>query len=160
MSPDGFFVVYTRGLEEAAAGAMHRGVPITSKKILDFSFTSYMKYLKFIYNVVCSGPNRTYAHQRLLYLGKMFELHTTMYSCHEVEECKSVPHRDFYNVMKVDTHIHHSSSMNQKHLLKFIKNKLRNSPEVSAKILGDDAIYRFLTINSPLTTPSVGKSYR
>ena len=28
-----------------------------------------------------------------------------------------MPGRDFYNVRKVDTHIHHSSSMNQKHLL-------------------------------------------
>jgi len=38
-----------------------------------------------------------------------------------------VPHRDFYNVRKVDTHIHHSSSMNQKHLLKFMKRKVRES---------------------------------
>jgi AMP deaminase len=46
---------------------------------------------------------------------------------------KAVPHRDFYNVRKVDTHIHHSASMNQKHLLRFIKSKLRRSPEVSAQ---------------------------
>ena len=38
---------------------------------------------------------------------------------------KSAPHRDFYNVRKVDTHVHHSSCMNQKHLLRFIKSKLR-----------------------------------
>ena len=37
-----------------------------------------------------------------------------------------VPHRDFYNLRKVDGHVHHSSSMNQKHLLKFIKRKLRD----------------------------------
>lgn len=34
---------------------------------------------------------------------------------------KAVPHRDFYNVRKVDTHVHHSACMNQKHLLRFIK---------------------------------------
>ena len=28
------------------------------------------------------------------------------------------PHRDFYNVRKVDTHIHHSAAMNAKHLLR------------------------------------------
>lgn len=38
--------------------------------------------------------------------------------------------RDFYNVRKVDTHIHHSASMNQKHLLRFIKSKLKKSPDV------------------------------
>jgi AMP deaminase len=37
---------------------------------------------------------------------------------------------DFYNVRKVDTHIHHSASMNQKHLLRFIKSKLRRTPHV------------------------------
>jgi hypothetical protein len=42
-----------------------------------------------------------------------------------------VPHRDFYNVRKVDVHVHHSSSMNQKHLLKFIKRKLQECPDVS-----------------------------
>ena len=33
--------------------------------------------------------------------------------------------RDFYNVRKVDTHVHHSACMNLKHLLRFIKYKLR-----------------------------------
>lgn len=44
---------------------------------------------------------------------------------------QAVPHRDFYNVRKVDTHIHHSASMNQKHLLRFIKSKLKKNPDVS-----------------------------
>jgi hypothetical protein len=39
-------------------------------------------------------------------------------------------HSDFYNVRKVDTHVHHSSSMNQKHLLRFIKSKMKRSPNV------------------------------
>lgn len=42
---------------------------------------------------------------------------------------KSAPHRDFYNVRKVDTHVHHSACMNQKHLLRFIKSKLRKEPD-------------------------------
>lgn len=40
-----------------------------------------------------------------------------------------MPHRDFYNVRKVDTHVHLSSCMNQKHLLRFIKKKLRMCPD-------------------------------
>ena len=69
----------------------------------------------------------------------------------EVAEQKAVTHRDFYNVrkvksansqtllpwleisnlfslvfsMQVDTHIHAASSMNQKHLLRFIKKSLK-----------------------------------
>jgi len=43
---------------------------------------------------------------------------------------KLVPHRDFYNVRKVDTHVHHSACMNQKHLLRFIKSKLKRCPKV------------------------------
>ena len=46
--------------------------------------------------------------------------------------CDSM-HSDFYNVRKVDTHVHHSSSMNQKHLLRFIKSKMKRSPDVGAQ---------------------------
>jgi len=31
--------------------------------------------------------------------------------------------------VQVDTHIHHSAAMNQKHLLRFIKKKLRTEPD-------------------------------
>ena len=31
--------------------------------------------------------------------------------------------------MKVDTHVHASSSMNQKHLLRFMKKMMKTSPE-------------------------------
>jgi hypothetical protein len=51
---------------------------------------------------------------------------------------KSAPHRDFYNVRKVDTHVHHSSCMNQKHLLRFIKSKLRKD---GSKVNGSRLCY-------------------
>lgn len=43
--------------------------------------------------------------------------------------------RDFYNLRKVDTHVHHSSSMNQKHLLRFIKSKMKRSSQVRLRSL-------------------------
>lgn len=43
----------------------------------------------------------------------------------EISQQKAISHRDFYNVRKVDTHIHASSCMNQKHLLRFIKKQLK-----------------------------------
>lgn len=60
----------------------------------------------------------------------------------ELEAQKSVPHRDFYNVRKVDTHVHHSACMNQKHMLRYIKSKLKHHPN-EAVIFRDG---RFLTL--------------
>jgi len=39
-------------------------------------------------------------------------------------------YRDFYNVRKVDTHVHLASCMNQKHLLRFIKSKMKRNSNV------------------------------
>ena len=50
-------------------------------------------------------------------------------TCRELSAQKEVPHRDFYNVRKVDTHIHAASSMNHKHLLRFIKKSLKTDGE-------------------------------
>ncbi|KAG8132235.1 hypothetical protein E2320_010105, partial [Naja naja] len=47
----------------------------------------------------------------------------------ELAAQKKVPHRDFYNIRKVDTHIHASSCMNQKHLLRFIKRAMKKHLE-------------------------------
>lgn len=58
-----------------------------------------------------------------------FNLHLMLNADKEFLAQKSAPHRDFYNVRKVDTHVHHSACMNQKHLLRFIKSKLRKEPD-------------------------------
>jgi len=65
--------------------------------------------------------------RRLQLLESLFRMHLSLNSEKENEVQKAVPHRDFYNVRKVDTHIHHSAIMNQKHLLRFIKSKLKRS---------------------------------
>ena len=78
-----------------------------------------------------SGPVKSFAFKRLELLYAKYNLHILLNETREIDACKSVPHRDFYNVRKVDTHVHHSACMNQKHLLRFIKTKLRqNSEEV------------------------------
>ena len=38
-------------------------------------------------------------------------------------EQQSIKHRDFYNIRKVDTHIHHSACMRAKHLLRFMRQR-------------------------------------
>ncbi|EKX33373.1 hypothetical protein GUITHDRAFT_90761 [Guillardia theta CCMP2712] len=64
--------------------------------------------------------------QRLLLLEAKFKMHLLLNEDKEIAIAKINPHRDFYNVRKVDTHIHHSASMHQKHLLRFIKRSLRD----------------------------------
>lgn len=50
--------------------------------------------------------------------------------CESVVSAAHIDPSDFYNMRKVDTHIHHSSCMNQKHLLRFIKSKMKRNPHV------------------------------
>jgi AMP deaminase len=73
------------------------------------------------------GPIKFFSYRRLGYLDSRFHLHVMLNELREIKAQKTVPHRDFYNVRKVDTHIHASSCMNQKHLLRFIKQKMKYS---------------------------------
>uniref|UniRef100_A0A7S2WBS6 AMP deaminase n=1 Tax=Rhizochromulina marina TaxID=1034831 RepID=A0A7S2WBS6_9STRA len=81
-----------------------------------------------IHRITMMGPVKSYAYKRLRVLEEHFNMHVMLNSERELAAQKSVPHRDFYNVRKVDTHVHHSACMNQKHLLRFIKSKLRKDP--------------------------------
>ncbi|XP_071382086.1 AMP deaminase 3b [Centroberyx affinis] len=77
--------------------------------------------LSHVLAMIADGPTKTYCHRRLNFLASKFYLHEMMNEMAELKELKSVPHRDFYNVRKVDTHIHAAACMNQKHLLRFIQ---------------------------------------
>ncbi|XP_056137184.1 AMP deaminase 3b [Lampris incognitus] len=77
--------------------------------------------LSHVLAMIADGPTKTYCHRRLNFLASKFYLHEMLNEMAELKELKSVPHRDFYNVRKVDTHIHAAACMNQKHLLRFIQ---------------------------------------
>ena len=135
------------------------------------SFDEFVADFTFIRSTIFHGPTITYAFTRLELLAARFNLHVLLNGTRELDAQKSVPHRDFYNVRKVDTHVHHSGNlsthlihtlsthpintidrtpytpssqhtlsqlsspsipsacMNQKHLLRFIKHKLRYYPQ-------------------------------
>jgi AMP deaminase len=82
-----------------------------------------------ILNISSDGPSKSFAFRRLQYLEGKFNLYYLLNEYQETADSKKVPHRDFYNVRKVDTHVHHSACMNQKHLLRFIKSKMKKSPD-------------------------------
>ncbi|XP_028163649.1 AMP deaminase 2 isoform X4 [Ostrinia furnacalis] len=76
-------------------------------------------------NMISDGPLKSFCYRRLSYLSSKFQLHVLLNELRELASQKAVPHRDFYNIRKVDTHIHAASCMNQKHLLRFIKKTLK-----------------------------------
>lgn len=111
-------VVHVYGLEDEPP---LYGPPTDAREF----FTDMHRMLKYI----ALGPVRTLTYHRLLLLEQKFQMYLMLNADREFLSQKTVPHRDFYNVRKVDTHIHHSACMNQKHLLRFIKSKLRKEPD-------------------------------
>ncbi|RMZ83439.1 hypothetical protein DV737_g1531, partial [Chaetothyriales sp. CBS 132003] len=89
----------------------------------------YYMALDTVLDIASDGPAKSFAYRRLQYLEGRYNLYALLNEYEEVADTKKVPHRDFYNVRKVDTHVHHSACMNQKHLLRFIKSKMKKCPD-------------------------------
>ncbi|KAI9562378.1 AMP deamise 2 [Daphnia sinensis] len=97
---------------------------------LSFTYPVFKKYIDDVHrmcNMISNGPLKSFCYRRLTYLSAKYQLHVLLNEMQELALQKCVPHRDFYNIRKVDTHIHAASCMNQKHLLRFIKKKIRDS---------------------------------
>jgi len=99
------------------SGSVQCPVPTTCSEFFDD--------LRRTMKIIGTASVNFFASRRLLYLEAMFKLYLLLNEEKEVWACKINPHRDFYNVRKVDTHIHHSACMHPKHLLRFIKKKLK-----------------------------------
>ena len=79
--------------------------------------------------LVCNDAAvNSYCYRRLQRNESRFQLHVMERQADEVSEQRRVPHRDFYNIRKVDTHVHLAAAMNQKHLLRFIKKRVKETP--------------------------------
>uniref|UniRef100_A0A0B7AAT1 AMP deaminase n=1 Tax=Arion vulgaris TaxID=1028688 RepID=A0A0B7AAT1_9EUPU len=94
----------------------------------------FIKDQSMMFALISDGPLKSFCFRRLSYLSNKYQLHVLLNELKESAAQKDVPHRDFYNVHKVDTHVHASSGMNQKHLLRFIKKAMKNSK--------DDVVFR------------------
>ena len=77
------------------------------------TFDEYQQDLQIVMDLVSFGPAKTMCYRRLKILHSRFILHQWLNDSVEVLEVKSIPHRDFYNVRKIDNHVHHSACMNQ-----------------------------------------------
>ncbi|XP_026849261.1 AMP deaminase 2 isoform X6 [Drosophila persimilis] len=89
--------------------------------------SQFVNDMQVMCNMIADGPLKSFCYRRLCYLSSKYQMHVLLNELRELAAQKAVPHRDFYNTRKVDTHIHAASCMNQKHLLRFIKKTLKNS---------------------------------
>ncbi|CAM9724225.1 unnamed protein product [Ectocarpus sp. 4 AP-2014] len=108
--------------------ALEEGETLDTPGVRLPSVKEFFTDLKELNGIIHSGPVKSLCFKRLQLLEARFNLHVLLNQEAELAAQKSVPHRDFYNVRKVDTHVHHSACMNQKHLLRFIKHKLKRCP--------------------------------
>ncbi|CEP63704.1 AMP deaminase LALA0_S09e00628g [Lachancea lanzarotensis] len=116
------------------------------------SLRQYYKDLDSLVTISSDGPAKSFAFRRLQYLEARWNLYSLLNEYQETSVSKKNPHRDFYNVRKVDTHVHHSACMNQKHLLRFIKYKLRHSGDEKVihrdgKVLTLDQVFESLDLS-------------
>ncbi|XP_064470636.1 AMP deaminase 2-like isoform X6 [Ornithodoros turicata] len=101
---------------------------LKNEKPADYPYINLSQFINDL-NLMCAmiadGPLKSFCYRRLSYLSSKFQLHVLLNELRELAAQKAVPHRDFYNIRKVDTHVHAASCMNQKHLLRFIKKMMK-----------------------------------
>ncbi|KAF7459364.1 AMP deaminase [Cryptosporidium felis] len=94
------------------------------------SIHEFIRCLRRIMSLVHSPIVKGFTYYRLNFLQQSFQLYSLFNGLIENEQTKKNIRTGFYNVYKVDTHVHHSACMSKQHLLKFIK-KCYNSDKDS-----------------------------
>ncbi|KNG78345.1 AMP deaminase [Plasmodium falciparum IGH-CR14] len=124
-----FFVHWDPHTDE---GPSSRDMCVESNKLANHrnikSAEDYLSSIQEIMNVVQDPACKSFCFQRLKYLEKKFDFHIMFNGPLELSETRDIKHRDFYNIRKVDVHVHHSACMQQKELLRFIREKYRTEP--------------------------------
>ncbi|CAI7722060.1 AMP deaminase, putative [Plasmodium vivax] len=95
------------------------------------SIKSTEEYLSAIQEIMVAVQDpacKSFCYQRLKYLEQKFDFHLMFNGSLELRETANIKHRDFYNIRKVDAHVHHSACMQQKVLLRFIRDKYKTEP--------------------------------
>ncbi|CAE6421584.1 unnamed protein product [Rhizoctonia solani] len=119
------------GIDEKGVFQVYEDINVPNRQpLFDIpTIKDFFVDLDTVLNIVTDGPTKSFAFRRLKYLSSKWQMYTLLNEYQELADMKRVPHRDFYNLRKVDTHVHHSSMMNQKHLLRFIKHKMKHYPD-------------------------------
>lgn len=107
-------------------------VSLNGERRVALDFSEFASDMEILMKIVEDPESRSFCWKRLALLLEKFNMYVLLNADEEQLSQKKFPHRDFYNCVKIDTHVHHSSLANQKHLLSFIKDKLINN--------GDDVV--------------------
>jgi hypothetical protein len=83
-----------------------------------------------VLSTAANGPVKTLTYLRLRLLEYKYDFYMLLNDSREQRATHMDP-RDFNTVIKVDTHVHLSAAMTSKHLLDFIKHKVKTCPNVS-----------------------------
>ena len=94
------------------------------------SFEEFLKSRLTFLKIIQSGEVNTYSQKRLDILTGLFDFHQLLNSDLEAHATES-DSRDFFNITKVDNHVHLAAAMTGRHLLSFILKKLETEPEVT-----------------------------
>eukprot|EP01080_Neovahlkampfia_damariscottae_P000488 gene488-8002_t len=78
--------------------------------------------------IVQSGEVTTYTQKRIDILSGLYDFHQLLNSDLEAHATQT-DSRDFFNITKVDNHVHLAAAMTGRHLLSFILKKLDSEPE-------------------------------
>lgn len=134
-NPDPWFIEFPEDLNyeiKSTSGTFEVFRDAEKGEKLDYpcpKVTEYINNMQTMCAMIADGPLKSFCYRRLSYLYSKYQLHVLLNELRELASQKAVPHRDFYNIRKVDTHIHAASCMNQKHLLRFIKKTLKQSAD-------------------------------
>eukprot|EP00054_Salpingoeca_dolichothecata_P024789 m.170116 g.170116 ORF g.170116 m.170116 type:complete len:706 (+) comp25139_c0_seq1:109-2226(+) len=89
------------------------------------TYADFVDDLTFVMDTANDGPARTFAYRRLKVLESKFTLHYQTWRCEERAQLNGNG-TDFFQICKVDTHVHLAGAVPSRVLLKFIKDKLEN----------------------------------
>ena len=91
------------------------------------SIAAFTADLERLLQLCADATVNSFCYKRLQKLEADFGMHVMENGAAEVQEQQAVPHRDFYNIRKVDS-LALDAAANQKHLLRFIKKKMKVQP--------------------------------
>eukprot|EP00919_Chromeraceae_sp_WS-2016_P073951 GHVR01174923.1.p1 GENE.GHVR01174923.1~~GHVR01174923.1.p1 ORF type:complete len:802 (+),score=146.57 GHVR01174923.1:414-2819(+) len=123
-----------------------RGYPLLYAKRPVPSVKCFVNDLRTLMSAAQNPVVKTFSFKRVKFLQDKFSMHIMFNSVGEIEDGKDNRHRDFYNVRKVDTHIHHSACMHQKHLLRFIRKKYFDEADTVVKTKSDGTELKLVDI--------------
>ena len=126
--------------------------------------TEFYADLRVVIENMYNTSNKSFCYLRLKMMLMKFNIHLQCNVDREQFHQRVQSRKDFYNIIKVDNHIHLGTCMNQKHLQKFIKAKLREQPHAIVNAIGPEhvtlqTVMHNLGLNASTFTVDVVESY-